>query len=364
MKKSYISPPSGTLDITIVRNNDPYVTLMLDLGIPNFTVFSLKMPIVQDRPASMTALLGEALGALLDEMSAFMLSMKFREEVIVRIYATVLATFQQMTPESTTDAGVSEVAKDNTVVTYEGSFQLPMDFVNETYNKVVTGSSILRRVPKVRHIELTVMKPTKIEESDVSRAIRQYKGRSIKNQPKPLYVVVYDQRGRPSGTLNLGPQFKNNLLKMMKGAAPAPQYTDTLTFANDLELKFKNAIGIPKSILMKSENMRDTGNEYQPEAFCGDDMALYTVGQDGKYLVKFPDGRVVKFTNRPSIKQLKIKNYPVPANYWRWTLIQESKPESIEEDHDNSDRTSGNGSGDQPSQDVLGETQPEQRPGS
>jgi hypothetical protein len=52
-------------------------------------------------------------------------------------------------------------------------------------------------------------------------------------------------------------------------------------------------------------------------------MALYTDGR--RFLVKFPDGRMVKFPTRPSIKQLKEKNYPVPAAYWRWTLIKQSE---------------------------------------
>ena len=222
MKKSYISPPTGNLDITVIRDKEPYVTITLDLGIPNFTVFSLKMPVVEARPADMTALLAEALSALLDEMAAFMLSMNYAEEIIVRIYATILATFKEMTPESTTDAAMSAVGKDDTIVTYEGSFQLPMNFVNETYDKVVTGAhKVVKRMPALRHIELTVMKPTKVDTQDVGKIIRQYRNRSLKTQPKPMFVVVYDQRGRPTGTIPIGNNMKNTLLKM-RGATATP----------------------------------------------------------------------------------------------------------------------------------------------
>ena len=319
MKISYISPPSGLLDITVIRDKDPRVEITLDLGIPNFTVFSLKMPVVQDRPADMSGLLAEALSALLDEMSAFMLSLNFQEEVIVRVYATVLATFKEMTPESATDAGMSSIGEDNTVVTYEGSFLLDQGFVDETYSKVVTGSQIVKRVPKVRHVELTVLKPTKVDTQDVGKIIRQYRNRSLKTQPKPMFVVVYDQRGRPTGTIPIGNNMKNTLLKM-RGATATPQFTDTVKIDSETELKIKNAIGIPESIYIRGYA---GGQVYSPQAFCGDDMALYTDGM--RFLVKFPDGRMVKFPTRPSIKQLKEKNYPVPAAYWRWTLIKKEK---------------------------------------
>ena len=321
MKKSYISPPTGTLDITIVRDKEPYCTIVLDLGIPNFTVFSLKMPVV-NQPGSMTALLAEALAALLDEMSAFMLSMDFKEGVIVRTYAAILSTFAEMTPDSTTDAGMSEIGKDNTIVTYEGSFQLPMDFVDETYDKVVTGSQITKRMPKQRHVEFTVMKPNKVEAEDVGKVIRQYRGRSLKTQPKSMFIVVYDQRGRPTGTLALGPNFRNNLLKRVKGSS-APQYTDTLKYERANEMLYKNAVGIPKSIYVADE-------VFFPEAVCGDDMALYASTR--RYLVKFPDGRVVKFPTRPSVRHLKNKNYPVPSPYFQWSLIKDEVQAEPDED--------------------------------
>lgn len=320
MKTSYISPPTGALDITVVRDKDPYCTITLDLGIPNFTVFSLKMPVVPARPVDMTALLAEALAALLDEMSAFMLSMNYAEDIIVRIYATVLATFKEMTPESTTDAGMSSIGKDNTIVTYEGSFQLPLPFVNETYDKVVTGAQVVKRMPKQRHIELTVMKPNKVDTQDVGKLIRQYRGRSLKTQPKPMFVMVYDMRGRPAGTVPVGPNFKNTLLKKMRGSVPPPQYTEEVHFNNDTERKIQNVVGIPRNIALAKDL-------YLPEACCGDDMALYkSSGREPHYLVKFPDGRVVKFPARQSIRQLKAQNYPVPSPYYQWSLIKPLAP--------------------------------------
>ena len=215
MKKAYISPGTGNLDITVVRATEPYVLITLDLGIPNFTVFSLKMPVVGNRPTDMNPLIAEGLSAMLDEMAAFMLSLNFREEVIVRIYALALATFQEMTPES--NDGKQGIGEDNTVVTYAGSFPLPQDFVNETQQKVVTAAAVIKRLPAQRRIELSVLKPQKIDKDDVEKVIRQYRGKTLKTQPKPMYVIVYDQKGRPTGTLSLGPQFRHKLLEKVKG---------------------------------------------------------------------------------------------------------------------------------------------------
>ena len=317
MKQAYISPPAGLLDVTIIRDNDPRVVITLDLGIPNFTVFSLKMPVLE-QPGSMTELLSEALSALLDEMSCFMLSLAFDEKVIVAIYAMVLATFKEMTSDSKTDASQSQVGRDDTVVTYEGSFQLPQPFVDETHRKVVTGSRVLKRVPKVRRVELTVEKPQKVQKEDLGRVIRQYRNRSLKTQPRNLFMVVYDQQGRPAGTVPMGAKFRNNLLKLRSSQqASTPQFTDPATFERLNELLYKNVVGIPKSISVEE-------NEFLPEAFCGDDMALYA-DRTHRYLVKFPDGRVVKFHNRPSVRALRNRNYPVPSEYWRWNLIKKDE---------------------------------------
>ena len=46
-KTAYVSPPHGALDITIIRDAQPRVTISLDLGIPNFTVFSMNLPLAE-----------------------------------------------------------------------------------------------------------------------------------------------------------------------------------------------------------------------------------------------------------------------------------------------------------------------------
>src|ERR1700728_4498683 len=100
VKQAYVSPPNGVLEITVIRDAQPRVTLNLDLGIPNFTVFSMKLPLVEDQPKAMSGLIAEAVHVLLDEVAAFMMSVEYTEEMCVQIYATVLAAFKGMSNEA------------------------------------------------------------------------------------------------------------------------------------------------------------------------------------------------------------------------------------------------------------------------
>ena len=276
----------------------------------------------------MSGVIAEAVHALLDEMSAFMLSLQFENDVVVLMYATILACFKGMTGETDTNKAMSQISKDPTVKTFEGTFKLPMTFVNETYEKVVTASAgkVIKRPPPQRHIEFTYNKPKKPDVNDSRTVIRQYRNRSLKSQPSPMYIIVYDMQGKARGTIPLGTNFKNQLLKEIykKGSSNTPEFTPTVNFGSDIELKTTNIQGIPKSLLIGED-------EYNPVAYVGEDVALYA-GKDS-WLVKLSDGRVVAFFEKPSIEKLKAQNYPVPTEYTRWEpLPEDSTPESSPKD--------------------------------
>src|ERR1700739_1607065 len=303
-KHAYLSPATGTLDISVIRDARPYVLISLDLGIPNFTVFSLKFPLVEDKPNSMSELVAEGVHTLLDEMSAFMISTNYLQEVIVQIYAAVLACFKSLTGEADTNKTMSPISKEPTVKTFEGTFKLPISFINETQDKVVTAAGkTIQRPPVHRHLELTYDKPAKTNVNDARTVIRNYRGRSLKTQPNPMYIIVYDMMGKARGTIPLGGNFKNDLLKAIykKKAAHTPEFSPTVKFNSDIELKMTNVEGIPKSIFVAEK-------QFTPTAFISDDMALYA-GED-EWLVKFPDGRVVPFEEHPEVEMLKEHNYP------------------------------------------------------
>lgn len=488
-KQAYVSPPTGVLEITVIRDAQPRVLINLDLGIPNFTVFSLKLPLVEDQPTAMSGLIAESIHVLLDEVASFMMSVEYEEEIIVQTYASVLACFKGMSAEADSSKEQDRAGADPIVKTFEGTFNLPMAFVNETQKRVVTaaqdkykelvrlqnqykkifndshrlkleqaGMALQRRTgktpeeiakqkeiqielfdyeyepikklfndtakhvgesavlfdemhkdmyhafdrfdyakknmsvldeainkgmkdiatmfldqvlgnigavidilvalnkpdevkqrefldyataavkvnrsPKVRHLELTYDPAPKTTVNDAARVIRQYRNRSLKQQPKPLYVIVYDQMGRPSGTLALGPKFKNQLLQITQKRASV-DFSPPQSFPSEEAMKSTMMTGIPKAISVG-------GMTYMPEGVAGPDMALYHGPQD--YLVKFTDGRSAIFPGRPTFRNMRRLNFPVPRNRFKWTLLppeEPPKPEDSIKTEEAPDATSG-----------------------
>lgn len=231
MKTAYISPANGELEITIIREGNPYVVIELDLGIPNFTRFSLKFPLIIAEPNNMSTVTQEALGILLDEVATFMMSMKYDKEVITDIYARALSAFSGMNVDSSTQAKFTDVAQDPNIETYKALFKLPQSFVQETQERVVTSAAYIKRAPAVRQIEFGTAVPTnKNNMGDLQRTIRQFRNRQLKTQPKPLYVIVYDVQGRPTGVLPVAQRWKSQLLQRIQ-AAFTPGQRDSWDFA-------------------------------------------------------------------------------------------------------------------------------------
>ena len=188
-----------------------------------------------------------------------------------------------------------------------------------------TAATKIKRQPPVRRIELTYSPKEKIKPSDTARVIRMYRNRSLKQQPRPMYVIVYNQLGRPTGTIPIGPgkNFKNDLLRKMKKGSI--DFSAPVSFVNEEELHAAPLNGIPRAISVG-------GMTYQPEAMSGGDMALYHGPQD--YIVKFVDGRSQIFPGRPTFRKMRLLNFPVPRNRFRWTSIPEevlAQPKAPEE---------------------------------
>jgi len=214
-KTAYVSPPEAELTLTIIRDSNPTVVLTLDVGMPNHLPhFDLKFPLVEEGVGGtkVAALVREALGVLLDEVMAFMQSMKYDSEVQVQLYAAALQCFENMGVASEQDIAMPEYTRDNMVKIYEGTFAMPSAFVEQTQSQVVTAATKVQRVPVNRRIEMTKLPANKTNTYDVEKLIRLYRNRSLKQLPHRLFVMVYDQTGRPVGTLPAD-RFKSNLLK-------------------------------------------------------------------------------------------------------------------------------------------------------
>jgi hypothetical protein len=210
-KSAYISPPTAELTISVVRGTRPEVQITLDLGIPNFTVFSIKFPMVEFERVGMADLTTEAFVALLDEVMAFMISMEYPEPICVELYSLALSSFKEITGESSTQQSISDIAKDNQVESFTSNFNMPLSFVDETQLKVVTAATFIKRSPPEIKFELTSIRPPKNTLSEAARVIRMFRNKTISQQPHPLYLITYDQKGRQVGTIPVS-KFKSQLL--------------------------------------------------------------------------------------------------------------------------------------------------------
>jgi len=228
-KTAYVSPPLAELYITVIRDSNPTVILSLDMGMPIYLPhFDLKFPLVEEgNGTSMAHLVREALTVLLDEVMLFMQSMEYDREVQVELYAAALTCFEGLGVDSEADAAMPAYTRDNIVKVYEGTFPMPQAFVEETQDRVVTAATKVQRPPATRRIELTKLPPTKPTTNEIEKIIRLYRNRSLKQQPHRLFVLVYDQVGRPAGIVPID-NWKNTLLKKgtieNEGELAAPLY--------------------------------------------------------------------------------------------------------------------------------------------
>lgn len=84
---------------------------------------------------------------------------------------------------------------------FEAEFDIPAEFLDQVYGKVVTASTVIRRTPTPQPRPTQTAPQTKIVQRPVpslKQVIQRFRG----NQPtkaQPLYVIVYDSCGRPAG---------------------------------------------------------------------------------------------------------------------------------------------------------------------
>ncbi len=208
-KTAYISPKEAELTVTIDLGTRPKATVALDLGIPNFTVFSLTFPVDEIKPTDLVPYVEDAMEALLDEVAAFMLSLRYPEEQVVSIMDLARECFHRITFKDASDDGMGN--KDEALRMYEGHFELSPEFVDETLIHVVTGATV-KRNPPVRHLELTRFRPVNKANSP-ARIIQLYRNRTLRTMPRPHYVLVYDLYGHGIGALPLAKNWESRVLK-------------------------------------------------------------------------------------------------------------------------------------------------------
>lgn len=139
-KTAYISPKNAQITVAFDLSTRPSVTLMIDLGIPNFTVFALTFPIDGLTTNDLVLYTADALEALLDEVAAFMLSLKYSEDAVARIFSLTRECFKSIDFKDASDSAMPD--KDDKVRMYEGQFEIPAEFVDETQERVILAARV------------------------------------------------------------------------------------------------------------------------------------------------------------------------------------------------------------------------------
>jgi RNA:NAD 2'-phosphotransferase (TPT1/KptA family)/8-oxo-dGTP pyrophosphatase MutT (NUDIX family) len=210
LKQAYLSPKNAELTVIIDLTTRKLITILLDLGIPRFTTFDITIPIedLDEREAIEYA--HQAFSALLDEVLAFMVSLHYDDARMVEFTKLAEQCWAELNFEDATDHELN--GKDPTLRMYEAVFELPVEFIEETHQKVVIAGTLVRRIPERREIVLKQVKTSPID-TNAARAIQLFRNRSLKSLPKPFYIMLYDQKGRVRGALPLARNWQSRLLK-------------------------------------------------------------------------------------------------------------------------------------------------------
>ena len=211
MKQAFLLSEQGVANIYFFRDANPRIQWLIDLGIPNFTTFSLVLPIPGENPHHTEIIFHEGLAVLLEQIKAFMVQVEFGDDggvinSIVRSIKAIEIDFYNTEP----------------MLAYEILFPLSNEFYRNVMNRLVRQKVASKEMdiaaavwkgPRVgeRYVgahegqmmrDLEAKKIKKKDQQafeDAKKMIDRYKQTLYKNTPGPMYVMLYDRFGKPRG---------------------------------------------------------------------------------------------------------------------------------------------------------------------
>jgi hypothetical protein len=197
-KTSYISPDTAQLEITLISQGRPEALVSLDMGIPQWPVWSIRVPMDDEDGET---ILNMAVQAMAEDLLFFLLSMEFDEELAKSLFAMVMLGYDKVK--------IIEPGMDGDSASYRVDIPLDEVFVKEVHKTIITAAATKRNntsvkpIRPVRRMEMVRQIPKGKALTDAQRIIQKYKNRSLKGQPRPLFILVYDTNGRPIGVSKL-----------------------------------------------------------------------------------------------------------------------------------------------------------------
>ena len=193
-KQAYISPDHATLEVLLTATERTEAVVTLETGIPVWPMWSIRVPIDDEDGDT---ILDMAVQALAEDFLYFLISMNTNEELAKSIYALIMLAYTKL-------QGTDPIKEGPTAIF---SVRIPLDdvFVQGIQESVVTAA--VKRpntsVKQVKKLEITRNPPKAKALPQAKQIIQKYKNRSLKGQPRPLYLLVYDFNGNPMGVQRL-----------------------------------------------------------------------------------------------------------------------------------------------------------------
>lgn len=214
MKQAFLLSEQGVINIYFFRDANPRVQILVDLGIPNFTVFSIELPIPEHDPTHTQILFREGVNVLLEQIKVFMAQSEFGND------GGVINTIAKCVAKTEIDFYSKEPMQG-----YEILFPLSNEFYHNVMHRLVKQKVAAKRSETVKAgdvwtgptvggryqspnegkmlKELEEKKRLKKRDQqaveDAKKIIDRYKQVVYKNVPGPMYVMLYDRYGKPRG---------------------------------------------------------------------------------------------------------------------------------------------------------------------
>ena len=126
MKQAFLLSEQGVVNIYFIRDQNPRIQWLIDLGIPNFSVFMLELPIPPDNPAHIQIIFHEGMALLLDQIKVFLEQREFGDDA--GILQTIVKTVRKTEIDFTNP---------EPFYGYEILFPLSVEFYNRVMDRLV-----------------------------------------------------------------------------------------------------------------------------------------------------------------------------------------------------------------------------------
>ena len=293
MKKAFVLPEQGVINIYFIRDERPRIQWLIDLGIPRFSVFMLELPIPLDNPGHTQIVFHEGTALILEQIKAFLSETEFGED------AGVIKAMMQAIKQTEIDFYGTEL-----MYGYEILFPLSQQFYDLVHERIVNqkmasedsgawsklyddnvsdeeflerhagreediSKSVWRAPDTSRRMMVDLGKPVqkrdKQELNDARKIIDRYKQTIYKSTPGPLFVILYDRNGLPRGVSRVT---NKGLTKWADGSEVPKELLDALIEvfgdggSDQIKVAEEKPKSIPKDLLKKLPEI----HEISPEA--------------------------------------------------------------------------------------------------